>query len=506
MIDPFERHRIMSADAGTVAPAERTSWSSGMAPAYIGTLLWVAFFDGIGRRALPMGGLGPSLLGVLAGSILAYLLVYRVTASWGFAAGRPLDGVSASTFGVRGALVIPNLLIALGQVGLFAVGIGYGTELMLDGLLTLGLIEPQVVGPARWGGAVVPSPLFLACAMAWGLVVALVGLWIVRWIAAIMRYFPVFPAAGLALAVAGGLTGLRSFRPPGIDPMTGGILAIGEGARLAFLTTFQWTFGFLSLLGIAGADWGAASLSQGDVRKGGWFSVAFVPLVVASLAMLAVVGHEGKVQDRLEASSEIIRAGTGAPGAAPSTKLDPTVAQGRYTFRSAVIEGGFDRRVNAAILIVFGLASFAPACFAAYEFGRRLSSVAPGFSKPAWTLIGVASGWFLIVVGWFDRTELVFSILGGLFAPVAGAIAADSARRFRAGWPGPRPGINMAGIIAWTLGAAVGLAPIIARAVGSEGLAKVAPASLLAFVAAFLTYLLAAAIGLESRNEILATD
>ncbi len=492
----------MPAADGTVVPVECSSWSSGMAPAYIGTFLWVAFFDGLGKRALPVGGLGPSLLGVLAASILGYLLLYRVPALWGFATGRSLNGVSASTFGERGALVIPNLLIALGQVGLFAVGIGYGTEWMLDGLLTLGLVEPPSIRAVRWGGAVVPSPLFLTSAMVWGLVVALAGMGIVRWIAAIMQYFPVFPAVGLALAMAGGLTGLRSFRPGGIDPTTGTLLASAEGARLAFLTTFQWTFGFLGLLGITGADWGAASLTQGDVRKGGWFGIAFAPVVVASLALLAIVGNEGKVQDRVEASSEIVRGGVGAA----STKLDPTVAQGRYTFRSAVVEAGFDRRLTATTLIIFALASFAPACYAAYEFGRRLSSVAPGFSKLAWTLVGVASGWFLIVGGWFARTELVFSILGGLFAPVAGAIVADSARQFRAGWPAPRPGTNFAGVIAWTLGAAVGLAPIIARAIGSEALAKVAPASLLAFVAAFIAYLVAAAIGLESRNKSLVTD
>ena len=490
----------MPAAIGTSEPVERSTWSSGMAPAYIGTLLWVAFFDGLGKRALSMGGLGPSLLGVLAASILAYLLLFRIPASWGFATGRSLNGVSGSTFGIRGALLVPNLLIALGQVGLFAVGVGYGTELMLDGLLTLGFVEPQALRAVRMGNAVVPSPLFLTSAMVWVLVVALAGMGIVRWIAAIMQYFPVFPAAGLALVMAGGLTGLRSFQSPRIDPMTGGILEGAEGARLAFLTTFQWTFGFLSLLGITGADWGAASLSQGDVRKGGWFSIAFAPVVVASLALLAVMGNEGKVQDRVGASTEINRIGP-RPQGTTATKLDPAVGQGRYTFRSAVLEGGFDRRITAAVLIVFGLAPFAPACYASHEFGRRLSSVAPRSSKLVWTLVGVTSGWFLIVGGWFDRTDLVFSILGGLFAPVAGAIVADSARHFRAGWPSARRGVNLAGVVAWTVGAVVGLAPVVARAVGSERFNAVAPASLLAFVAAFGAYLLAASVGLESKFE-----
>ena len=152
-------------------------------------------------------------------------------------------------------------------------------------------------------------------------------------------------------------------------------------------------------------------------------------------------------------------------------------------------------------MIVFGLASLAPACYAAYEFGWRLSGVAPGVSKLGWTLVGVSSGWFLIVGGWFERTDLIFSILGGLFAPVAGAMVADSSRNYRGGRPAPRPGINRAGVLAWTLGAAVGLAPTLARALGPESLAKPAPASLLAFVAAFLVYWVAAFIGLEPKSE-----
>ena len=489
----------MSVDAENLGPVERKTWSSGMAPAYIGTFLWVAFFDGLGTRALPIGGLGPSLLGVLAASVLGYLLLFRVPAAWGFAAGRPLSGVAEATFGIRGASIIPNLAIALGQVGLFAVGIGLGTDLMLDGLLALGLLEPSAVRPVNWRGAVVPSPLFLTSAMVWGVVVALAGIKIVQWIAAIMQYFPIFPAVGLALTMAASLTGLRSFRPSGIDPTTGAIVANLDGARLAFMTTFQWTFGFLSLVGITGADWGAASLSLADIRKGGWFSVAFTPAVVAALGLLAVAGHEGKLLEQAESAAEVVGNRPRINNAPPSNP-DSTKTQVQTTFRSAV-KAGFDHKVAAAILIVFGLASLAPACYAAYEFGHRLSSVAPGISKLAWTLVGVSSGWFLIVGGWFERTDLIFSILGGLLAPVAGAMVADSFKNYRRGWPAPRPGINRAGMLAWTLGAAVGLAPTLARALGPEGLAKLAPASLLAFVAAFVVDWVAASIGLKLKSE-----
>ena len=269
-----------------------------MAPAYIGTFLWVAFLDKLGVRALPVGGLLPSIAGVGLAAVLSYLLLYRVPAFWGFTAGRPLDEVAESTFGQRGALAVPNLVAALGQVILFAVGIGYGTGWMLDGLEVLGLLEARTVRPVLWGGTVVPSPLFLTTALVWGVVTALVGMGIVRWIAAIMQYFPVFPAVGLALVVTGSFAGLSDFQPTRLDPVTGGMVAISDGWRLAFLSTFQWTFAFSTLLGLSGADWGAASATEADVRRGGVVSLAVAPVIVASLALLAVAGHEGKQIDR----------------------------------------------------------------------------------------------------------------------------------------------------------------------------------------------------------------
>ena len=482
---------------------ERKPWTSGMAPAYIGTFLWVAFFDGLGPNVLPTGGLAPALGGVVAAGILAYLLLYRVPASWGFTSRRPLDDLAGATFGTKGALLVPNLLIGLGQVGLFAVGLGYATDFLLGGLVNWGLIEPRVLRPVAWGGTMVPAPLFLTAALLWGTIAALGGVKIVGWIAAIMQYFPVFPAVGLALAVAATFTGLTGFRPSGIDPLTGTLVAPDLGARLAFLAAFQWTFAFTALLGITGADWGAASLSLADVRKGGWIGLAVAPIVVASLALLAVAGHEGKVQQRAEVVADAVPRGSSLPGprsidSAPLPIPAPTAAFGRYTFRAA-LEGGLERRVAATILLVFGLASLAPVCYAAHEFSRRFARIVPSFSPLAWTLVGIASGWLLIVGGWSERTDVVFPVLGALFAPVAGAIVATSPRRRDLGPDQADAQVNPAGLLAWGAGVAVGLAPLLARAVGAAGLARVPVASLLAFLAAFLVYRVAAAVGLEPR-------
>ena len=485
---------------------DRQPWTVGMAPAYIGAFLWVAFLDKLGTRSMPLGGLIPSLAGVGVASLLAYLLLYRVPALWGFTAGRPLDEVAESTFGQRGALAVPNLVAALGQVLLFALAIGYATGWMLDGLRIMGLLEAGKVIPVTWGGSVVPSPLFLTTALVWGVVTSLVGLGIVRWIAAIMRFFPIFPAAGLALAVAAAWTGLGDFQPTRLDPMTGQTVEVSEGWRLAFLTTFQWTFAFAALLGISGADWGAASAHVQDIKLGGFVSIVLAPWIVASLALLAVAGNDGKQRDQLAVPTSPLVAGE--EGVVTITQIPASQifngglnSENPYRFRAA-IEGGFDPRLAGAILITFGLASLAPACYAAYEFGRRLSRITPSFSKLGWTLIGVASAWFLLVGGWHERTAEIFSVLGALYAPIAGAMVADASRQATADWPGPRLGISRAGLLAWAVGALVGSIPLGARFLGFAPLGRLEPASLFAFIAAFLVYRLTAALRREPERAM----
>ena len=484
---------------------DRQPWTSGMAPAYIGTFLWVAFLDKIGIRAMPVGGLIPSLAGVGLAALLSYLLLYRVPALWGFSARRPLDEVAESTFGHRGALAVPNLVAALGQVVLFAVAVGYGTSWMLDGLQMLGLLEARTVRPVTWGGTVVPSPLFLTTALVWAIVTSLAGVGIVRWIAAIMRYFPVFPAAGLALVVAGTWTGLADFQPSRLDPTTGMIVGVGEGWRLAFLSTFQWTFAFTALLGISGADWGAASSRMTDVRLGGVISLVFAPLIVASLTLLAVAGNDGKHRvHSLDPSSATIadQVGTNLIIQDPNALVlaDRTNGENPYRLRSA-IEGSLNPRLAGAILIIFGLASLAPACYAAFEFSRRLSRIVPSFSKLGWTLIGVASAWFLLVGGWHERTAQIFTILGALYVPIAGAMVADASLHRSSDWPGSRDGTSKAGLLAWAVGALVGVTPLSARLLGFPTLGQFAPAALFAFIASFLVYRIAAAMRLEPKRD-----
>ncbi len=472
---------------------EPKPWQTGLAPVYIGMFLWIAFFDQLGRRALPVGGLGWSLLGAAAAGPLSYLLLFRMPALWGHRAGKPLDVVAGSTFGARGVAIVPNLLIGMAQVLLFAVAVGYAIELTFQGLVLGGMVEARALRPAQVGGATLKSPLFLATALFWAVATALVSLKFVRWIAYLMQFFPIFPALVIGGAMLATLTGLRSFHPTGIDPTRPfAVLPEGEGHLRAFLLTLQWVFAFSAMAGVMGADWGSGSVSRRDVRVGGWVGIALAPAIVSALALIAVAGYQGSKEAARQSEETRTARSTIQDLGAPSPGLDAP----DFTFR-AVMNGGFDRRVGCVMLLTFGLASLAPAVYSSFVFGVQFNAIGPGISKLTWTMLGTATAWLLIVVGWFERTEGVFNVLGAAFAPVAGAMAADYLRH-RGDWPGPRRGFNPAGLIAWAIGLSVGLLPTIGRALGDERMAGLVAAAPLAFVAAFLVYLVLATARLES--------
>jgi cytosine permease len=489
----------------TIPPAgtevEPKPWQTGLAPVYIGTFLWIAFFDQLGRRALPIGGLLPAMLGAAVGGPLAYLLMFRPSGLWGQSARKPLMEVATSTFGIKGAFVVPGLLIGVAQVFLFAVGVGYAVELTFQGLVQLGLVEPGALRPTRVGGATLKSPLYLATALVWAVVTALVSMRFTRWIAYLMQFFPIFPAIAIGGAMMAMMLGLRDFRPTGIDPaLPAVVLPAREASLRAFLLTLQWVFAFSAMGGLMGADWGAGSVDSKDVKVGGWVGVGLAPVIISALALIAVAGYQGPKDDDRPLDQPLMNRTTirdlVPPGQESTTGPIPGLDAPAFTFR-AVANGGFGRYVGGFMLLVFGLSSLAPAVYSSFTFGRQFKTLGPGISRLTWTMLGTCTAWLLIVGGWFERTEAAFNVLGAIFAPAAGAIAADY-RRHKGSWPGPRKGINPAGLIAWGVGLAVGLTPTVARAVGSTRLAGLQPAAVGAFVAAYVVYELLAKIRLES--------
>ncbi len=504
----------MAEAPGTTQPPIR-SWDQGLAPSYIALFLWVGFFDQLAGTTLAIGGLAWSALGAATAGLLCYQLLYYVPAMWGHAARRPLAGVAQSTFGTAGAHLVPGALMGLVQIGWLAVATYYATDFTLKGLAVGRLIDPRLLDPIAWRGVGLRSPLFLSTALAWTFAFASVGAWAVRLIEAIMRVFPVFPALLLGAAMVWGLGGLENFAPTGFDPVTAE--PVENGGPRAALTMIQLVFAFFATAGAAAADWGAAARDRRDVRLGGLVGVAMGATVLAVVALATVAGtlgrrplpqalavelepladlkrlNEMQMQMQMHAAPqqvekanqliEKVQRDVRAVGASP------------FSFGTAVGQG-IGGRGGAAILLIFGLGSMAPAVYASHLIGVRFSAAWPTLSRTSWTMLGATASLPIVATGLAAHTGVIFGVLGAAFAPVVGALAADYVRR-KGRWAGPRRGANLAGWLAWAIGLAVGLAPWVGPALGKEGWARIQPAAVLAFLAAFVSYSVLAAVGCE---------
>jgi cytosine permease len=469
------------------APAlERKSWQWTVAPTYIGLFLWVVYFDQLGRKTLSVGGLGWSVLGAAAGAVLCTVLLYHVPAMWGHRTGRPLTVLGASTFGARGSVALLVAGLGLAQVVWLAVSTLYAVDWTFQGLSSLGLLNLhglKRLQPGAWLGlsasAVPPlrSPLFLITSLCWICWAVLVGHYLVRIIAALMNVYPIFPALMLGTAMLLTLKGVPDFRPLAIDPASA--QPVQAAGPRAFTMMIQMIFGFFATAGLAGADWGTVCRTPRDVRLGGWVGVGLASWVIATLALLTVAGALGQFP------------------APPGLSAGPGV--GNFSFRVALLLG-VPERLAGAMFLVFGLASLAPTCYAAFVMGHRLTAVWPGVSRLVWTLLGTAAAWTLVATGAAIRLEEIFTLLGALFAPMAGAMAADYVRS-RGAWPGIRPGYNPSGMAAWAVGVAVGLVPLLGLWTRWTGAARFQPASVYGFVAAFLVASGLARLGLERPAE-----
>ena len=116
--------------------------------------------------------------------------------------------------------------------------------------------------------------------------------------------------------------------------------------------------------------------------------------------------------------------------------------------------------------------------------------------------IGAAVALILAITGKALNLIGVFSIIGASFGPICGSMAADYLLSGRK-WAGPRKGINWAGYIAWAVGFAVAILPII----GGEKFSFITPAPVIAFVIGFVLYAVLAKAGLQPEVvEMTATE
>ena len=463
-------------------PLERKGWQVTTAPSYIALFLGAVYFDQLGRRTLAIGGIGWSVLGAAVAGLLCYILLYRVPALWGQKTGWPLTVVGSSTFGTTGTVGLTCIAFGLAQIAVMAMATLYAVDWAFQGLSLCGLVSVKWLKPLtiHLGAGASPvlelrSPLILITSLVWIYAASLTGHYLVKVIAALMKIYPIFPAVMLALAMILTLGGLPSFRPLEIDPATSA--PVLDGGPRAFLMMIQMIFGYFALAGALAADFGAVSRTTRDVRLGGWIGVAFAAWTVATLSLLTVAGAVGRYSAPLTLKN--------APGV------------GNFSFRTALVLG-LPEKLAGAVFLCFALSTLAQTCFSANLIGRRFEAVWPRISRLGWNLIGTTAAWPFVATGLAIRLEEIFTLLGAIFAPMVGAMTADYVRN-RGVWPGPRRGLNPAGLVAWLFGVGVGLVPLIAMAGGWSDGSRLQPASVFAFATAFLTYCLLAAIGAESQ-------
>jgi hypothetical protein len=245
----------------------------------------------------------------------------------------------------------------------------------------------------------------------------------------------------------------------------------------------QLILGFFAMAGVMGADWGAATTSASDVKVGGWVSVGFAPVVIATISLIAVAGFQGRVNPApitIDGSESPLDVRVQRPRASVS-EIRTVGTPPEATFR-AILTDGIGGKVGCGMLMIFGAMALAPAVFSAYVFGQSLNASLPRLSRFRWTLVGIGLSLPMTALGLFDRLEPLFTVTGALFAPIAACLTAEFVRH-KGVWPGPRRGVNLPGLAGWATGLAVGLLPF-----AGGRFRTFQPATFWAFLAAFVSY------------------
>jgi cytosine/uracil/thiamine/allantoin permease len=359
----------------------------------------------------------------------------------------------------------------------FAVALHYAIELTFGALVTLKLLDARHLEPAVWAGARVPGALYLWVAAAWSIASALIGTLAFRLVAAVMAGYQAFPALALGLVTVWALPSARDFVARAEDPVSAQVS--DRPALYALFWMVQLVCGFFASHAALGADWGKASRDRKDVELGGWVGIALASTALAVLGLLIVAGASGRA---------VIAGGT------PAVIGDWR----RFTIKSVLSQdvGGI---AGALALFTLAFSLLGPACFTPFLFARFSQGLLPRAPRWALTLIAALLTWPLLVLRLPERLDMVFTLLGGLTAPLLALVAAERlrgrGRRFEA-----RAGANLAALVAWLFGAIVGLFPLMGPRAGFARAELFLPAVLYAYVAAVGVYLVATRLGLDTRK------
>jgi hypothetical protein len=457
------------------SPVPKRPWYRTIGPAYLTIFVWAPFFDSLWVRDLPRAGL-PGLAGTaVVASIICYVFFYYPTAIWGYRTGRGLGVVAASTFGTAGSEWITGVGIGAAQLVWYAVAIDYGVDSTLRGLVAWGLVPANVLGRWELGPLSLRGFLFVHTAAFWIFITGSASLLrLVGIIAALMRiYAPValLLLTASALWVVPNLGGYAVENAVEVAGSSG--LLDGGGRRYSILPLFT---GFFALLGLMSVDWGAASLRRRDVTVGGLMGIVLAGSWTAIMALLVVAGAVGRL------------------GAADPDWTATDAGPPLLSFRWGVLHGigGYPA---GGILILFGLAALAPACYSTWLFSRRFAARWSKIRRTYWTWIGGAIALLLIATSWSSRLEAIDYVMGLVFAPALGALVGDFLDQ-RGGWAGVRPDVNPPGMIAWLAGLAIRPVGELMASRSPGFAAEFLSSPIVGFATAVLVYVMLTRIGL----------
>ncbi|MDR3618116.1 MAG: hypothetical protein P4L85_02110 [Paludisphaera borealis] len=454
----------------------RRSWLTTIAPAYLGVFVWVPFLDPLGTVDQGSAGLLSPFLSALLALIAGYLLLYDRPARLGWSSGERLPVVASASLGTEGAEWIAGVLYGLFGLVWCAVSIYFSVKLILLGLISWNLIDAAGVLRGNFGGLPLESPLFLICVAFWTFIItAANGLRLVSVIAALLKVYA--PVAALLLILAAAWAWAH------VVP-DGTLTSRPATAALIEPRIFQLVFGYFAFAGLMGVEWGAAVRERRDVRIGGWLGILAAGAVTVLSALVL---------------------GASDPGVSKMAGgLDWIPARG--SFQGALFRGiGATAGSKAAglLLLLFGVAALAPACYGSAIYTSRFRAHWPVLQKRAGVCLGCGLIFVLAATALAARLETIFTISGALFAPVAGVMTAESLLS-RGRWTGVRGGWRLPGVSAWSLGVLIGLAPVMEGLTGSTRLGSIQPAALYAYLAAVIVYGAASLLGPNAPTVAIA--
>lgn len=433
------------AAAKPVPWANRTAWYKTIAPTYAGIMLWFVFWqDLVKGNGTPGGvlsvGLGPALLGLVIAALICHFFFYLVPGLLGQQTGLPLYVVGTSTYGVRGGLFMPGLLMGLLQFGWLAVNAWAVAELFCTCL--------------GWNAAA-PSWSHGAVATLFAVICAFVGLKGIKYVARVATYLPLIPLVVLVVLLVQTSSGLKDFNNEKV-------IARADTVRAATQTDAQspdkaksgpeirplenkwdviqlmiiYVVGFFATAGAAGADIASNARNKLDVHLGSLVGVVLATIVAGGAALLVVAGAYGSI-DPLTGRGLIA---LNHPAVYNPVKLIPDIL-GPGTAN--------------LVMIALAVSSFPAACFSAFIAANCFKTTMPKVNPFVSVGIGTAVAVLLAVTGIVAKVIWVFVVIGASFGPVCGAMLADY---WLSGckWSGPRASFNPAGWISWIVGFGVG--------------------------------------------------